>query len=73
MVQRVRDVMADVPVTVQVQVQDTVASVARLMRDTGVGVVLVTEGDQLRGLVSDRDLVVRAIADGTDPEHTTVA
>lgn len=47
MVQRVRDVMADVPVTVQVQ--DAVGHRwPRLMRDTGVGVVLVTEGDQLR-------------------------
>ena len=33
----------------------------------------MTEGERLRGLVSDRDLVVRALAEGADPDETTVA
>jgi CBS domain-containing protein len=71
MAQHVRDVMTRAPVTVEPQA--SVASVARLMRDPNIGAVLVTEEDHLRGLVSDRDLVVRALAEAADPEQTTVA
>ncbi|MFE9095854.1 CBS domain-containing protein [Streptomyces sp. NPDC007264] len=71
MTQHVRDIMTAAPVTVQPQT--SVTTVARLMRDQNIGAVLVAEGDRLRGLVSDRDLVVRALADGEDPEQTTVA
>ncbi|MFF8970141.1 CBS domain-containing protein [Streptomyces sp. NPDC014995] len=71
MTQHVRDIMTAEPVTVEPQA--SVTSVARLMRDENIGAVLVTEEDRLRGLVSDRDLVVRALAEGGDPEQTTVA
>ncbi|MGW3150653.1 CBS domain-containing protein [Streptomyces sp. NPDC001177] len=70
MAQRVRDVMTSVLVTVEPVA--SVAAVARQMRDQDVGVVLVTEQGHLRCLVSDRDLVVRALAEGVDPEQTTV-
>ncbi|MFD8377369.1 CBS domain-containing protein [Streptomyces sp. NPDC059679] len=70
MAQRVRDLMADVPM--MVESQESVASVARLMRDQGVSAVLVKDCDRLRGLVTDRDLVVSALADGADPEQTAV-
>jgi len=43
------------------------------MRDADVGAVLVKEGSVLRGIVTDRDLVVRALADGIDPEEITLA
>ncbi|PPS83583.1 CBS domain-containing protein [Streptomyces sp. MH60] len=71
MTQYVRDVMTGDPVTVEPLT--SVAAVARIMRDRDLGAVLVTEGDRLRGLVTDRDLVVRSIAEGGDPEQTTVA
>ena len=71
MTQHVRDIMTAAPVTVEPQA--SVANVARLMRDQNIGAVLVMEKDHLRGLVSDRDLVVRALAQGADPEQTTVA
>jgi CBS domain-containing protein len=71
MVQHVRDIMTSAPVTVEPQA--SVVAVAQMMRDENVGAVLVTEEDHLRGLVSDRDLVVRALAQGTDPQQTTVA
>ncbi|MEU9919877.1 CBS domain-containing protein [Streptomyces griseoluteus] len=70
MAQHVRDIMTSELVTVEPQA--SVASVARLMRDEGVGTVLVTEDGHLRCLVSDRDLVVRAFAEGADPDQTTV-
>lgn len=71
MAQYVRDIMTSVPVTVGPHT--SVAEVARVMRDRDLGSVLVTDGDRLRGVVTDRDLVVRALAHGTDPEQTTVA
>lgn len=71
MTQHVRDVMTSDPMTVEPLT--SVQSVARMMRDENIGAVLVTEGEHLRGLVSDRDLVVRAMAEGGDPDRTTVA
>lgn len=71
MTQHVRDVMTARPVTVEPVA--SVASVARVMRDENIGAVLVAEQERLRGLVSDRDLVVRVLAEGGDPERTTVA
>jgi CBS domain-containing protein len=43
---------------------------ARLMREHDVGNVLVTRKGSLCGIVTDRDIVVRCIADGKDPENT---
>ncbi|GAB2872060.1 CBS domain-containing protein [Streptomyces deserti] len=71
MAQHVRDIMTSDPVTVEPQT--SVAQVARIMRDEDLGAVLVTDGDELRGLVTDRDLVVRSICQGGDPEQITVA
>jgi signal-transduction protein with cAMP-binding, CBS, and nucleotidyltransferase domain len=39
---------------------------ARHMRDKNVGNVLITQSDELRGIVTDRDLVVRCVAEGQD-------
>ena len=36
---------------------------AELMRDRDIGDVVVVDGDEVRGIVTDRDLVVRALAD----------
>ncbi|MGW1159694.1 CBS domain-containing protein [Streptomyces sp. NPDC002513] len=71
MARHVRDIMTAHPVTVEPRTP--VGRVAQMMRDRHIGAVLVTEGDELRGLVSDRDLVVRALAEGADPGETTVA
>jgi CBS domain-containing protein len=40
--------------------------VARIMRDEDIGSVPVTEGDQLLGMVTDRDIVIRALAEADD-------
>jgi CBS domain-containing protein len=55
----------------QVDLDTSLVEVARAMRDNGVGDVLVTDGGQMRGIVTDRDIVVRAIADGLDPTRET--
>ncbi|MFD3497721.1 CBS domain-containing protein [Streptomyces sp. NPDC058678] len=70
MTQHVSDIMTSAPVTVEPQT--SVTAVARIMRDQDLGAVIVTDGDELRGLVTDRDLVVRSLAEGGDPEQTTV-
>lgn len=51
----------------------TIAEAARQMRDYDIGDVLVTDGQGLRGVLTDRDVVIRAIATNRDPNMTTVA
>jgi CBS domain-containing protein len=55
---------------------DSVRKVAGLMERNGVGAVLVVEGSgaasKLRGLFSERDLLLRVVGPGSDPETTTV-
>ncbi|PRY27168.1 CBS domain-containing protein [Pseudosporangium ferrugineum] len=46
---------------------------AQAMRDQGIGDVVVTNGPTMAGLVTDRDIVVRAIAEGLPPRATTLA
>ncbi|HET6468968.1 MAG TPA: CBS domain-containing protein, partial [Geminicoccaceae bacterium] len=48
------------------------AVVARRMRDENVGCLPVAEGDRLVGMVTDRDLVVRALAEDRNGPRTTV-
>lgn len=61
MAQKIREIMTESPVCVS---PDTdIATVAKRMRDDNIGSVLVTDGDNLRGMVTDRDLVVRGLAD----------
>jgi CBS domain-containing protein len=61
----VRDIMTPAPISLPLSA--TVADAAREMRDADVGDVLVVDDhDQLRGLVTDRDIVVRGLAIGLD-------
>ena len=50
----------------------TVAEAASAMRDQDIGDVVVADGDNLAGLVTDRDIVVRSVAEGRDPDETTL-
>jgi CBS domain-containing protein len=45
---------------------------AQAMRDQGIGDVVVTAGPTMIGLVTDRDIVVRAIAENLPPRQTTL-
>jgi CBS domain-containing protein len=64
MTHTVRDVMTSAPVTVDAG--SSVQQVAQLMRDRGIGDVLVTDDSGVCGLVTDRDIVVRGIAGNGD-------
>jgi CBS domain-containing protein len=63
---KVRDIMTPDPVGVYYE--QTLSETARVMRDGGVGAVLVVNGDTLSGVVTDRDLVVRGLAEGMGPD-----
>lgn len=62
---KVRDVMTPDPVGVYYD--QPISDAARVMRDAGVGAVLVVNGQLLSGVVTDRDLVIRAVAAGAGP------
>ncbi|NDL56803.1 CBS domain-containing protein [Phytoactinopolyspora mesophila] len=68
----IREVMTGGPTTVEAGAP--ISQVAQIMRDEGIGDVLVTDSTGLMGVVTDRDIVVRALAGdaGGDPRNTTV-
>lgn len=43
--------------------QDTIQDVARKMRDIDTGAIPVCDGDKVRGVVTDRDIVIRAVCE----------
>lgn len=49
-----------------------IAEAARLMQQQDIGGMPVGDGDRLIGMVTDRDIVVRAVAEGKDPKTTPV-
>lgn len=51
--------------------ETTLDDVARMMRDEDAGAIPVLDGDDLVGIVTDRDIVVRCIAEGDDPREVT--
>jgi CBS domain-containing protein len=53
-----------------VDAETTLTEAAKLMRDQEIGPVLVLEDGELRGILTDRDIVTRAISEGRDPNQT---
>ena len=58
----VREVMTPNPRTVELS--DTIQDAAKIMRDEDTGAVPVVEDGRVVGMVTDRDIVIRAVADG---------
>jgi CBS domain-containing protein len=67
----VRDILQDRELF-HVGEKDTVAGVVRRMAEIHVGAILVLEGEQLRGIFSERDLMRRVVLERLDPERTPV-
>ena len=69
-IRQVREVMTAAPQTVEAKT--TLSEAARTMRDNGIGDVIVTDGGRPIGIVTDRDIAVKVVADGRDPNTTRV-
>lgn len=70
MAKTLQDVMSTTPVTLPTTA--TVAQAAKRMRDDDIGDVIVTDEGRMFGILTDRDIVVRATAADCDPSATTI-
>jgi len=69
--QSIRDVMTSEPCTIDAG--KSVAYAAKMMRDEDVGLAPIVEDDKLIGMLTDRDIAIRVVAEGRNPEQVTVA
>jgi CBS domain-containing protein len=67
---KVRDIMTSEVETASPDT--TLEEVATMMKTEDVGAVPVVEDEELVGIITDRDIVVRCVAEGKDPSETTV-
>ena len=65
----IRDVMSSNPCAIDAD--KPVAHAAKMMKQEDVGLAPVVEGDRLVGTLTDRDIVVRVVAEGKDPQTVT--
>src|SRR5918999_3813353 len=66
----IRDAMTSNPRGVETST--SIVEAARLMKSEDVGPLPVVEGGRLVGMVTDRDIVLRVVAEGKDPQSSTV-
>ena len=67
----VQDMMTPDPITLPETA--SLLDAAQKMREAGIGDVVVLDDGAVCGIVTDRDIVVRGIAEGRDPRSTTLA
>jgi CBS domain-containing protein len=70
MPQNIRDVMTSNPCTIDAE--EPVAYAAKMLRDEDVGLAPIVEGDKLIGMLTDRDIATRVVAEGRDPDQVKV-
>ena len=68
--QSIRNVMTSDPCTIDVG--KSVAYAAKMMRDEGVGLAPIVEDDKVIGMLTDRDIAIRVVAEGRNPDQVTV-
>ena len=71
MAKKVRELISKQPV--KLQSSAPVAEAARQMRSADVGAIIVEENSKPCGIVTDRDIAVRVVAQGLDPQKTPVS
>ena len=71
MAKTVREVMTSNPCSIDAD--KSVAYAAKMMRDEDVGIAPIVEGDRLVGVLTDRDIAVRVVAESRDPEQVKAA
>jgi len=69
--QTVRDGMTPNPATVRIS--DPVAAAALIMRDEDVGSVPVIDEGTVAGIITDRDITTKVVAQGVDPQTAAVS
>ena len=67
----VREVMTAKPLALQQGT--TLTEAARAMRDHDVGDVVLLDDDRVTGIVTDRDMTIRAVAEGMQPDEAVLA
>jgi CBS domain-containing protein len=67
---QIRELMTVKPRTVKAG--DSVVEAATLMRGEDAGLAPIVDGDRLVGVVTDRDIAIRVVAEGRDPQSTKV-
>ena len=70
MAHSIREAMTSNPRTVEPSAP--IAEAAKVMRDEDTGIVPIVEGERLTGTITDRDITIRVVAEGKDPQSTTV-
>jgi CBS domain-containing protein len=70
MAKSVRDAMTDDPRSIGAA--ESVVEAARLMRDEHIGSLPVTEDKRLVGVITDRDITTRVVAEGAVPDTMSV-
>jgi CBS domain-containing protein len=70
MAESIRDLMTKNPCSIDAD--KSVAYAAKMMRDEDVGLAPIVEDDKLIGTLTDRDIAIRVVAEGKDPDQTTV-
>ena len=70
MTKSVRDAMTEDPRSIGPSV--SVVEAARLMREGDIGSLPITEDEKLVGMITDRDITTRAVAEAADPGRTSV-
>jgi CBS domain-containing protein len=51
---------------------DSIVDAAKLMKGEDTGVAPIVDGDRLVGVITDRDIAIRVVAEGRDPQSTKV-
>jgi CBS domain-containing protein len=67
----VQELMTGNPQTVEQSA--TVVDAARVMKERDTGIVPIVDGDRLVGTVTDRDIAIKVVAEGKDPQSTKVS
>jgi len=70
MAKSVREAMTENPRSIGASA--SVVEAARLMREEHIGSLPITEGEQLVGMITDRDITMRVVAEAADPKMTMV-
>ena len=65
MAKNIRDVMTQRPRTIEPSTP--IVEAAKAMKSEDVGAIPIVEGDRLVGMLTDRDIVIRLVAEGKDP------